>query len=386
MIKIVIASDSFKGSLSSLEVGQAAVRAIRKVIPNAKTEIVPVADGGEGTVEAVVDCLGGRVIHIDVTGPLGEPVKASYGICGDTAVIEMAAASGLTLVPEEKRNPWITTTYGTGELIRDALIKGCRKFLIGLGGSATNDAGIGMLRALGFRFLDKNGNEVGNGGGEAERIIHIDTSNVLPQLADASFTVACDVNNPLTGPNGASYIFGPQKGADSKMVQRLDAGMSSFACVASKFSNNDYSSHPGAGAAGGLGFAFLTFLNAHLEPGIEMVLDAVDFNHRIEDATLVITGEGRLDHQTIMGKTPYGVLQRSKAYGIPVIAIGGAVLQEAVPTLMDAGFLAVFPIVAGPTTLKEALQHDIASKNVERTVGQIIRALMTSLPHGGSQN
>lgn len=373
--KIIIASDSFKGSLTSLQVGQAVAHAIAETKPEQKYEIIPVADGGEGTVEALVSGMGGKFVEAEVTGPLGEPVKAKYGLCGDTAVIEMAAASGLPLVPEKMRNPWLTTSYGTGELIREALIRGCRKFLIGIGGSATNDAGTGMLRALGFKFLDENEKEVGDGGGETGRIRTIDRRWVIPQLKDACFTIACDVTNPLTGTKGASKIFGPQKGADTKMMEKLDASLSSFAQITTSTIGEDFSMIPGAGAAGGLGFAFMAFLKAKLIPGIEMVLNAVDFDNKLKEASLVITGEGRLDKQTCMGKTPYGVLRHAKKMGVPVIAISGSIEPDAVDNLMKAGFNAVFPIVSGPIKLSEALKPEIASKNVERTVSQILRIL-----------
>ncbi len=391
--KIILASDSFKGSLTSLQVGEAAAKAVEAVMPEMSYEIIPVADGGEGTVEAIVAGLHGKLIEAVVMGPIGKPVTATYGICGETAVIEMAAASGLPLITEEERNPWITTSYGTGELIRDAIKQGCRKFLIGIGGSATNDAGIGMLKVLGFRFLDETGEEIGNGGGEAGRIVAIDLRHVMPELKECTFTVACDVTNPLTGPNGASYVFGPQKGADKEMVSKLDSSLASFARLvvdnATVIANHrgvvadnigaDFSTYPGAGAAGGLGFAFLAFLNATLQPGIDMVLDAVNFDAKLNDAALVITGEGRLDKQTCMGKTPYGVLKHSEKRDVPVIAIGGAVMPEAVPSLIEAGFKAVFPIVAGPIELSEALGPDIASQNVTRTVSQILRTLKLTL-------
>lgn len=373
----VIAADSFKGSLSSLEVGQAAERGIKSVLPSADVRIVPVADGGEGTVEAIVTGMGGHLVTCTVQGPLGELVTASYGLCGETAVIEMAAASGLTLIASERRNPWLTDSYGTGELIRDALQRGCRKFLIGLGGSATNDGGTGMLRALGFRFLDSDGKPIGNGGGEVGRIVAIDTSEVMPELAEATFTIACDVTNPLTGAEGASHIYGPQKGADSEMVLALDCALDNFAKVTERFCGHDYSDVPGCGAAGGMGFAFLAFLHGRLKPGIEMVLDAVGFDDKIKDASLVITGEGRLDSQTCMGKAPYGVLCRVAAHQIPVIAIGGAVVSEAVPALIEAGFTAVFPVIAGPVALSEAMRPEVAMDNIRRTVTQIVRiALM----------
>lgn len=372
----VIAADSFKGSLSSLEVGQAAERGIKAVLPSACVHIVPVADGGEGTVEAIVTGMGGSLVACTVQDPLGEPVIASYGLCGDTAVIEMAAASGLTLIAPEKRNPWLTSTYGTGQLICDALKRGCRRFLIGLGGSATNDGGTGMLRALGFRFLDSEGYPVGDGGGEVGNIISVDASEVMPELSDATFTVACDVTNPLTGPEGASHVYGPQKGAEPEMVIDLDKALQHFAEVTGDFCGKDFSNFPGAGAAGGMGFAFLAYLHGQLRPGIEMVLDAVGFDEKIKDASLVITGEGRLDSQTCMGKAPYGVLRRAAVRHIPVIAIGGAVVSEAVPALIEAGFTAVFPVVAGPVSLPEAMRPEIAMDNIRRTVSQIVRTAL----------
>ena len=371
--KIIIASDSFKGSLTALEVGQAAAAGIKSVFPDIPVEILPVADGGEGTLEAIAHSLHGQKISVNVTGPLGDPLKAEYLVSDDTAIIEMAAASGLTLIPSDKRDPLHATSRGTGELIRDALSRGCRKFLIAVGGSATNDAGTGMLSALGFRFLDKDGIPVGPGGGEAARIRRIDSSEVIPQLSLASFTVACDVSNPLTGPEGASCIFAPQKGADRETVEKLDKALSSFASVARQHIGRDFSKCPGAGAAGGLGFAFLAFLGATLQPGIDMVLDTIDFNRRLNDATLVITGEGRLDMQTCMGKAPYGVLHRCRQMGIPVVGIGGAVLPESVETLMSAGFTAVLPIVPGPMSLHKAMSRDEAFSNVKRTAAQIIR-------------
>ena len=375
MRKIVIASDSFKGSLTSREVGEAAVRGIRKVDAKINCEVVPVADGGEGTTDAIVSALGGDIVSIQVVGPIGESVEARYGLCGDTAVIEMAAASGLMLVPSEKRNPWFTTSFGTGELIRDALNRGCRKFLIGIGGSATNDAGVGMLRALGFRFRDKEGMEIGNGGGEVGKITEIDDSDAMVELKEAEFVVACDVRNPLLGPEGASRIFSPQKGADAEMVERLEDSMKSFAAVVEKWAGEDLSATPGAGAAGGLGFALLAFLKARMEKGVEMVLEAVEFDSKIKDALLVITGEGKLDSQTCMGKTPYGVLQHAKKYGVPVVAIGGSVENSAIPVLKKAGFKSIFPISEEPMDLSEAMRPATAKRNVEQTMARILESL-----------
>ncbi|MDE7413509.1 MAG: glycerate kinase [Muribaculaceae bacterium] len=370
--KIIIASDSFKGSLSGREVGEAAARGIQAADSEKDVEIIPVADGGEGTVEAIVSGLGGEIVSATVCGPLGDPVIAQYGLCGDTAVIEMASASSLTLIPKEKRNPWITSSYGTGQLIYDALKRGYRNFLIGIGGSATNDAGTGMLSALGFRFLDCEGETVGRGGGETGRISSIDFSNVMPELKEARFTIACDVCNPLTGPEGSSMVFGPQKGANKDMVAGLDENLSSFARICAQIFHKDYSSVPGAGAAGGLGFAFLSFLGGKLQPGIDMVLDAVGFDNRIDGASLIITGEGKIDRQTCMGKAPYGVLQRGKAKGIPVVAIGGSVEKYVETALMDAGFRAVYPITTHSIPLEEAMRPEVATSNIERTVRRII--------------
>lgn len=373
---MVFAFDSFKGSLSSLMAGSAAAVGARSVVPGLQSEVIPVADGGEGTVEALVSALGGEYASAVVTGPLSSPVEARYGLCGDIAVMEIAAASGLTLIAEEDRNPWLTSSFGTGELIRDAVSRGCRKFLIGLGGSAVNDAGTGMLRALGYRFLDTHGNEVPFGGGAIGDVVRIDSSGVLPQLRECSFKVACDVRNPLAGPEGASLVFAGQKGADGEMCLKLDDCLASFAEVTAAFLDEDFSMYPGAGAAGGLGFSFLAFLGAELVPGIDMVLDAVGFDRRIVGADLIFTGEGCLDFQTCMGKTPYGVLERAKRLGIPVIAVGGSLLPRAVPSLMANGFKAVFPILSQPCSLHEALDPIVASRNLERTVEQILRVLL----------
>jgi len=373
MKKIIVASDSFKGSLSSLEIASAAAAGIRKVLPDCEIVEIPVADGGEGTTEALVDAMNGRYISCKVHDPLMNLIQAEYGILGDglTAVIEMAAASGLTLVPPEKRNPLLTTTYGTGELIRDALQRGCRRFLIGIGGSATNDAGTGMLQALGFRFFDCEGDESGKGGQILEQIARIDTEKVMPELQDADFTVACDVNNPFSGVNGAAHVFARQKGADDEMIIRLDKGLKQFAAVIRTSMGKDIELISGAGAAGGLGGGFLAFLPATLKPGIQMVLEALNFDSRIQNADLIITGEGKLDRQTGMGKTPAGILEAGKRRQIPVIAIGGAVEDSDV--LLQQGFLAVFSIQPGPVSLEQAMEKSFASRQVERTVEQIIR-------------
>ena len=373
MKKIIIASDSYKGCLSSLDVARAAEAGIRKVLPDCEVVGIPVADGGEGTTEALVAAMNGRFVSCDVHDPLMNLIQVEYGILGDglTAVIEMASASGLTLVPPEKRNPMLTTTYGTGELIKDAIQRGCRRFLIGIGGSATNDAGTGMLQALGFRFLDGDGNELGKGGQILEQIARIDTENAMTELQETVITVACDVNNPFSGENGAAFVYARQKGADDAMIRQLDKGLKQFAAVISATMGKEIDTVPGAGAAGGLGGGFLAFLPATLKPGIKMVLEALDFDSRIQNADLIITGEGKLDRQTGMGKTPAGILEAGKRNQIPVIAIGGAV--EETEALLQQGFLAVLSIQPGPVTLEQAMDQSFAYRQVERVVEQVIR-------------
>jgi len=371
--KIIIASDSFKGCLSSLEVARAAEEGIRKVLPNCEVVGIPVADGGEGTTEALVAAMNGRFVSCEVHDPLMNLIQVEYGILGDglTAVIEMASASGLILVPPEKRNPMLTTTYGTGELIKNALQRGCRRFLIGIGGSATNDAGTGMLQALGFRFLDRNGNELGKGGQILEQIVCIDSEKAIPELLEAVFTIACDVNNPFSGENGAAFVYARQKGADDAMIHQLDKGLKQFATVIHVSMGKSIDAIPGTGAAGGLGGGFLAFLPAVLKPGIQMVLEALDFDNRIQNADLIITGEGKLDRQTGMGKTPAGILEAGKKQQIPVVAIGGSV--EETDALLQQGFLAVLSIQPGPVSLKQAMEKSFAYQHIERIVEQIIR-------------
>ncbi len=327
MKKIVIASDSFKGSLSSAEVAACGERAVHRLFPDCKVVQLPVADGGEGTVETLTAALGGQSVTAIVHDPLGRLITARYGWIAQeqTALIEMAAASGLPLLPLEERNPWLTSTYGTGELIRNALERGCHKFLIAIGGSATNDGGMGLLQALGFRFLDAEGKELPGCGGSLQQIQQIDSSGVLVDLAQCQFTVACDVTNPFYGPTGAAYVFAPQKGADAEMVEALDQGLRHFAQLIHTTQGIAIDQLAGAGAAGGLGGGLVAFLNARLTPGIEMVLDALRFDTQITGADLIITGEGKLDAQTCMGKTPLGILRRAQQQGIPVVALGGAV-------------------------------------------------------------
>ena len=373
MKKIVIASDSFKGSLSSAEVAACGERAVHRLFPDCKVVQLPVADGGEGTAETLTAALGGQSVTAIVHDPLGRLITARYGWIAQeqTALIEMAAASGLPLLPFEERNPWLTSTYGTGELIRNALERGCHKFLIAIGGSATNDGGMGLLQALGFRFLDAEGKELPGCGGSLQQIQQIDSSGVLVDLAQCQFTVACDVTNPFYGPTGAAYVFAPQKGADAEMVEALDQGLRHFAQLIHTTQGIAIDQLAGAGAAGGLGGGLVAFLNARLTPGIEMVLDALRFDTQITGADLIITGEGKLDAQTCMGKTPLGILRRAQQQGIPVVALGGAV--EASEALNQCGFLAVFPILPYPTSLTEAMDSSFTQQNIERTIAQVLR-------------
>ena len=374
MKKIVIASDSFKGSLTSVEVAQSAAKGILQVYPDCEVTQVNVADGGEGTVGAIVDTLQGEIITITVSNPIGKPVEASYGIAGDTAIIEMAAASGLPLLATEDRNPWVTSTYGTGEMILDAISRGCTKFLVGIGGSATNDAGTGMLQALGFRFYDGNDNLIENCcGGILGDVARIDDTQVPEAIKNAQFTVACDVDTPFCGPIGAAYVFAPQKGADADMVQRLDEGMAAFAKVVEAKYGIDIVPMAGAGAAGGMGGGFRAFLNATLKKGIDMVLDAIGFDAIIGGADLVVTGEGKVDFQTAKGKTAAGVLARAKAQGIPVVAIGGCV--EKCDSLLEMGFAGIYPILEEKVPLELAMQRDFASGNVTNTLIRILNSM-----------
>lgn len=373
--KIILAFDSFKGSLSSEQTARCASSAIVRVFPRCQIVTTVVADGGEGTTEAILRALGGQRRTVRVHDPLMRPIDAPYGVAenGRTAILELAAAAGLTLLQPAERNPWTTSTFGVGEMIAHALQEGCRRFLIGIGGSATNDAGCGMLRALGFRLLDADGRELDGTGASLERIAAIDDRNVLKELREAEFTVACDVDNPLYGPQGAARIFARQKGADPQMIDRLDAGLRNFAAVVERHTGHDLAQTPGAGAAGGVGGALCSLLHANLRPGIEMLLDAIGFDRLIAGADLILTGEGKIDHQTLHGKVPCGVLQAGRRQQIPVIALGGAV--ENARELTDCGFAALFPIVAGPVSLDEAMRPDCAARNLENTVEQLMRLL-----------
>ncbi|KLV06241.1 glycerate kinase [Photobacterium aquae] len=369
-MKIVIAPDSYKESLTAMEVATAIEAGFREVLPDADYHKLPMADGGEGTVQSLVDATGGTIINHPVTGPLGEQVDGFYGLLGDgrTAVIEMAAASGLHLVSPAQRNPLKTTTFGTGELIKAALDKGVEHIIVGIGGSATNDGGIGMAQALGIRLLDTNGEVVGFGGEALSRIASIDMAGLDPRLATVRLEVACDVDNPLCGPKGASQVFGPQKGATPEMVAQLDANLAHYAAIIKAQLGRDVKEMAGAGAAGGMGAALLGLLNASLRPGIEIVMDAVNLTDIVADADLVITGEGRIDSQTIHGKTPIGVARTAKKFHLPVIGIAGCLAADC-DAVYDHGIDAVFSVVPRAMTLPEAL--DEAAFNLQMTARNI---------------
>ena len=376
-MKAVVAIDSLKGSLSSMEAGNAIAEGIYRADAEAKVEVRPLADGGEGTVDALVQGMNGSLRKVRVTGPLGDKVDAAYGIIEEAkmAVIEMSAAAGITLVPDEKKNPLFTTTYGVGEMIRDAIEKGCRKFVGGIGGSATNDGGIGMLQALGYDFLNSKGNAVPYGAKGLEDLAEIRKEYVLPELAQCEFKVACDVTNPLCGPLGASAVYGPQKGATPEMVREMDQWLADYAKLAANCSERADAEHPGTGAAGGLGFAFLTFTNAVLESGIKIVLEETKLEQYIQDADIVNTGEGRLDGQTAMGKAPVGVAKLAGKYKIPVLAFAGSVTKDA-RKCNEEGIHAFFPILRGITTLEDAMDAENARRNLMETVEQVFRLIV----------
>ncbi len=369
--------DSFKGSLTSMEAGAAVCSGILRVYPNAKISVLPMADGGEGTVEALTLGMGGELQSIKVTGPSDDQkITAQYGILRDkkTAIIEMAAAAGLTLLPLEKRNPLYTTTYGVGEILRDAIHKGCRHFIVGIGGSATNDGGLGMLQALGWQMLDNVGEAVPHNALGLERLAVIDDSTVLPELKECTFRIACDVTNPLLGQEGCSAVFGPQKGAPPNMIPIMDEWLQHYAELAKAKYPQANPQTPGAGAAGGLGFAFLTFTRANLESGINIVMKETRLEEQIAAADLVITGEGRLDGQTVMGKAPIGIARIAKKYEKPVIAFSGCVTPDA-RLCNTHGIDAYFPILRQVTTLSQALDPKNAQQNMTDTVEQVFQLI-----------
>ncbi len=370
----MVAPDAFKGSLSAAAAARAMAEGVRRAAPDAEIVELPMADGGEGTVQALVDATGGGTVRLEVTGPLGEPLLATYGVLGDgeTAAIEMAAASGLPLVPVKRRNPLITTTYGTGQLIGYALRQGCRRLIVGIGGSATVDGGAGMAAALGVRLLDANGESIGPGGGALVGLERIDVSGLLPEAREANVLAACDVRNPLVGPTGAAAVYAPQKGATPEMVARLEAGLANFARIVERDIGMEIADEPGAGAAGGLGAGLMAFLGAELRPGVELIMDVLGFEKAVRGASLVLTGEGKIDAQTAFGKTIAGVARAAAAHGVPVIALGGTVE----PGALDAGLPAVaaaLPILTHPMTLEDAMDAGTASRLVAYAAEQAVR-------------
>ncbi|MCS6173186.1 glycerate kinase [Shewanella baltica] len=397
-MKIVIAPDSFKESLSALEVANAIEQGLRQVIPDCDIVKIPVADGGEGTVQSMVDATGGSIVSLEVMGPLGHRVQAHYGILGNLsnsdsnndsdsrsndgsatvpntgaiAVIEMASASGLHHVPREQRNPLITTSYGTGELICDALNQGIKHIILGLGGSATNDGGAGMAQALDILLLDSQGKTLPSGGAALANLAQIDVSNAHPLLRECSFEVACDVDNPLCGERGASAIFGPQKGATPAMVKQLDLALAHYADAIAQSGMTDHREHAGAGAAGGMGLGVMAFLNAELKPGVEIVMKTVGLADKIRGADLVITGEGRIDGQTVFGKTPMGVLKQAQLQGIPTIGIAGC-LGDNANAILDHGMAAIFPIIPHLSPLDDVLANaKLNLSNTARNIGAVL--------------
>ncbi len=373
-MRIIVAPDSFKGSVSALGVAEAMERGIHAVFPEAEVIKVPIADGGEGTVEALVAATGGRLQRTEVRGPLGQPVGAQWGVSGDgtTAFIEMASASGLPLVPKERRDPRIASTFGTGELMKAALDAGLRKLVVGIGGSATNDGGTGMARALGVRFLDAEGRDLPEGGAALARLARIDLSKLDSRLADAAILVACDVDNPLCGPRGASAVYGPQKGATPEVVNELDAALAVLAGVATTTTGRDIARSPGAGAAGGLGAGLLFFTPASLRPGVAIVLETTGFDVLVQDADLVITGEGRTDFQTAMGKAPVGVAGVARRHGVPVICLSGG-LGEGADDVLAHGIDALASTVPQPMTLEACMAQ--GADLVEAATARMCRLL-----------
>lgn len=377
-IMILIAADSFKGSLSSMEAGRSIEKGIKRVYKNARTLVLSLADGGEGTVEAAASGNNGKICKVNVTGPLGRKVVCEYAVInGDTAVIEMAGAAGITLLDKNERNPFYTTTYGVGEVIKDAVNAGLRKFIIGIGGSATNDGGAGMLQALGFRLEGNNGKQIGYGAAGLKDLAVITDETAIPELKECIFKVACDVTNPLCGINGCSMVFGPQKGASQDMAAQMDKWLKNYSVLAKNVNPAADGSIKGSGAGGGIGFAFMAFLNASLEPGANLILNATGFMEYVKKASLVITGEGCLDGQTVMGKAPARAAAIAKKYNKPVIAFAGSVTDKAV-LCNNTGIDAFFPVLRSVCTLEEAMDKKRAEKNIEDTVEQVFRLIQVA--------
>lgn len=378
-MKVTIAMDSFKGSLSSMEAGEAVKAGLLRAFPDGEAEICPLADGGEGTAEAITRGLRGELVRLTVTGPLGTPVECTYGVAGDLAIIEMAEAAGLTLVPPEKRDPLYTTTYGVGEMIRDAVNRGCRRFIVGIGGSATNDGGAGMLQVLGFDLLDNMGAPIGYGAAGLRDLRYIGTAHAMPELSECVFRIACDVENPLCGENGCSAVYGPQKGASPESIKDMDAWLRGYASLVKAVFPESDAELPGAGAAGGMGFAFASFLSGRLESGIGIVMQETGLEEKIREADLVVTGEGRMDAQTAMGKAPVGVAKLAAKYGKPTIAFAGGIGAGA-QACNAAGITAFFPAVRGVTTLEDAMDKENAKRNLADSAEQAFRMLKIRLP------
>lgn len=380
-MKAVTAIDSFKGCMTSLEAGLAVAEGFRRADREAEVIVRAIADGGEGTVDALVEGMGGERHTITVTGPLGKPVDCTYGIIKDSgaAVMEMSGAAGIALIKREELNPLETTTYGVGEVIKDAIAKGCRRFIVGIGGSATNDGGAGMLQALGYGLVDGAGRQIPHGAKGLKELESITDKDVLPELRECRFMIACDVTNPLCGDNGCSAVYGPQKGATPDMIKDMDKWLASYAAIAkAKYPKAD-PAYPGTGAAGGMGFAFMTFTDAVLESGIKIILEETKLEDHIKDADLVVTGEGRLDRQTAMGKVPVGVAALAKKYGKTVIAFAGGVTEDAA-MCNEKGIDAFFPILRDVTTLDEAMDNKNARRNLSAAAEQAMRLWMAMHP------
>lgn len=375
-MNILIAVDSFKGSMSAKDISNTIESSILEILEDAKITKLPIADGGEGTIESLIEGLHGDIVKLDVHGPLMETINAYYGILPDskTAIIEMAICSGLPLVPPNKRNPLFTTTYGVGEIIMDALDKGCREFIVGIGGSATNDAGIGMCNALGIDFLNAQNEHVLPIGKNLINITKIDLSNLDPRIKESKFLIACDVENPLYGPTGAAYVYGPQKGATFKDIQSLDKGLMHFSTVVKNSLQIDQATFKGAGAAGGLGYGFSVFLHGELKPGIDIILDKIDFQSKLDHIDLIITGEGRIDFQSLMGKALQGVAKAAKEKGIPVIALGGSVTEDAY-NLYNEGITSLFSIINKPLSLSEAMNPTTTKSAIQNTVRELFKLI-----------
>lgn len=375
-MKVVVAIDSFKGCMSSLEAGNCIREAVEDTGYVSDIKVFPLADGGEGTVEALMSCMHGKEIEVEVTGPLGEKVSSYYGVLEEEklAVMEMANVAGITMVADRSKNPMNTTTYGVGEMILDAANRGCREFIIGIGGSATNDGGLGMLTALGVEFYNKEGKKAGIFGRDVMRVDRVDTSHLAEVLKECHFTIMCDVTNPLCGEMGSSAIYGPQKGATAKTIAQMDEGLKQYAEVIRRDTGKDFANAEGAGAAGGLGFAFLTFLNTTLSAGISYILDKLGLDEEMKDADIVITGEGKLDAQTAMGKAPAGVAAMAKKHGALVLGFTGATSEDA-EACNKAGMDAYFSICRGPMSMEEAMDKETARQNIHMTVKQVFNLI-----------